>query len=64
MALDKRGRPIPVFVPPPGPPPMLAALAQPSPHQVDLENEVALLRADLENLRTQVEVLQNMTRAQ
>jgi hypothetical protein len=59
MALDRFGRPIPVYQPPltPPPSPMLISEAAPAP-QPDLENEIALMKIQLENMENRLALLE------
>ena len=58
MALDRHGVPIPVFVPPRTTKPPSPAPPAPDPHQAELENDVAVLKAEFENLKARVAELE------
>jgi hypothetical protein len=60
MALDKSGRPIPVFTPPRGDPPPPTPPDHVSPRKDTLEADVALLKADVSNLRREFQILREM----
>ena len=63
MALDADGRPIPVWVPPPGPPPPPVPPDHVSPHQPDIENDVAMLKTALDNLGGRIVALERFSPA-